>query len=368
MRILIAPDKFKDSLGARQIAANIAIGLREVLANAQINEVPVADGGEGTAGVISESLGGTWIDCNAHDASGREIKARFAWIEASRLAVMEMSEAAGLRRLAANEHDPVRASTFGVGEILLAAAAHGAREVIIGLGGSATNDGGSGLARAIGYQFYDDHGRELLGDATKLIHLAKIVAPEERRWTPITIAADVNNPLLGERGATHVFGPQKGATSDQLKLLEKGLAQLENIATKDLHNDFREIPGAGAAGGLGFGLMTFCSATMRPGFDVVAESIHLERSIVDADVVVTGEGSLDRQTLEGKAPAGVAKLARKNGKRVFAIVGRSSREGEVESLFEKVFALNDGSMSDADSIKRAPELLRQRARKLAGLL
>ncbi len=368
MKILIAPDKFKDSLGARQVAANIAIGLREVLANARIEEVAVADGGEGTAGVISEALDGHWIECDAHDSLGREIKARFAWIEASKLAVVEMSEAAGLRRLASGERDPERSSTFGVGEMLLAAAKQGARETIVGLGGSATNDGGFGLARALGYQFYDGRGRELPGDVTKLIHLEKIALPEERGWSPIIIAADVNNPLLGENGATRVFGAQKGATSDQIRSLEKALSKLATIAAQDLRKDFREIPGAGAAGGLGFGLMTFCSATMRSGFDVVADSIHLEQSIAAADIIVTGEGSLDGQTLDGKVPAGVAKLALKNGKRVFAIVGKSSHDGEIEGLFEKVFTLNAGSISDADSIKRAPELLRLRAKELTAFL
>ena len=368
MKILIAPDKFKGSLGARQVAANIEIGLREILPNAQIQIVPVADGGEGTASVISDSLNGTWVECPAHDSLGREIQARYAWVNADQLAVMEMSEAAGLRRLARDERDPVQSSTFGVGEMLRHATMHGAREIIIGLGGSATNDGGTGLARSLGYQFYDDPGRELPGDVTKLIRLEKIVAPNERTWSPITIAADVKNPLLGEHGATHVFAPQKGATSDQIELLEKALSKLATIAVRDLQNDFRDVPGAGAAGGLGFGLMTFCGATMRSGFEVVAEKIHLEETIKNVDVVVTGEGSLDRQTLEGKAPYGVANLARKLGKRVFAIVGHSSSDAEVENSFDKVFSLMRDSMSEAESIKRAPELLRQRARELADLL
>lgn len=368
MRILILPDKFKDSLGARQVAANIAVGLREVLANAQIEEMPVADGGEGTAAVISEALHGTWIDCDAHDSLGREIKARFAWIETSKLAVMEMSEAAGLRRLAPEERNPAQSSTFGVGEMIRHATTHGAREIIVGLGGSATNDGGTGLARAFGYQFYDARGRDLLGNVTELVDLEKIVGPEERTWSSIIIAADVANPLLGENGATRVFGPQKGATSDQINALEKALAKIAKIAARDLHNDFSAVAGAGAAGGLGFGLMTFGSATMRAGFDVVAEKIQLEQAISNADIIVTGEGSLDRQTLEGKVPAGVARLAHKNGKRVFAIVGKSTRDRDVEGLFEKVLPLTDDSISVADSIKRTSELLRLQAKELTAFL
>ena len=321
MKILIAPDKFKGSLGAKEVAANIEIGLREALPNAQIQIVPVADGGEGTASVIANALQASLMESPAHDPLGREIRARYAWVDADQLAIMEMSEAAGLRRVAPNERDPVLSSTFGVGEMLRHATRHGAGEIIIGLGGSATNDGGTGLARALGYQFRDDRGRDLSVDVTQLIHLEKIIEPNERSWTPITIAADVRNPLLGEQGATHVFASQKGATSDQIKSLEKALRKLATIAARDLQSDFSETPGAGAAGGLGFGLMTFCGATMRSGFEVVAEKIHLEQMIRNVDVVVTGEGSLDRQTLSGKAPAGVARLSRKLGKRVFAIAG-----------------------------------------------
>ena len=368
MKILIAPDKFKDSLGARQVAANIAIGLREALPNAQIEIVPVSDGGEGTASVISDFLNGTWIECEAHDSLGRTIKATYAWIEAEKLAILEMSEAAGLRRLGAEERNPSRTNTFGVGEMLLQASERGARQIILGLGGSATNDGGFGMARALGYRFYDDRNEELTGDVTDLIQLARIVAPEHVMLAPIIIAADVTNPLLGERGATRVFAPQKAATPDQVELLEQALTKLADIAMRDLQCDFRNEPGTGAAGGLGFGLMTFCRATMRSGFEIVAEKIQLEQLIRKVDVVVTGEGSLDRQTLEGKAPAGVARLSRKHGKRVFAIAGESSRDTKVGSLFEEVFSLRRDSVSKAESIKRAPALLRERARELAKLL
>ena len=368
MRILIAPDKFKGSLGAKEVGANIEVGLRETLPNAQIEIVPVADGGEGTAAVIANALQAALMECPAHDPLGREIRARYAWLNPDQLAVMEMSEAAGLRRLAPNERDPEFSSTFGVGEMLRDAARHGAREIIMGLGGSATNDGGAGLARALGYQFLDSRGRDLASAVTELIRLEKIVPPNERMWSPITIAADVRNPLLGENGATAVFASQKGATSDQFRLLEKALRKLATVAARDLQNDFSETPGAGAAGGLGFGLMTFCGAKMRSGFEVVAEKIHLEEIIRSVDVVVTGEGSLDRQTLSGKAPVGVAQLARKLGKRVFAIAGCVSGGADVENLFDEVLPLMRDSISEDESIKRAPELLRQRARELGSRL
>jgi glycerate kinase len=368
MKILIAPDKFKGSLGARQVAANIEIGLREALPNAQIRIAPVADGGEGTALVIAEAINAEWMECTAHDPLGREITARYAWADREKLAIMEMSEAAGLRRLTIEQCDPARSSTFGVGEMLLDATKRGAHKIIIGLGGSATNDGGLGVARALGYRFYDARDNELRLDVPDLIRLARIVAPESVTLAPITIAADVTNPLLGENGATHVFGRQKGATPNQVRIFEHALTKLADIVKEDLKCDFRDELGAGAAGGLGFGLMTFCGATMRSGFEVVAEKIQLEKKIRKADIVVTGEGSLDFQTLEGKAPAGVARLACKLGKRVFAIAGYSSGDETVEGSFEEAFSLMRDSMSEDESIKRAPELLRQRARELAAML
>ncbi len=221
VKILIAPDKFKGSLGAQEVAENIAAGLREVLPDAQIDQVPMADGGEGTADVICNVIGAAWIECPAHDSLGRLIQARFAWSEAEKLGVMEMSEAAGLRRLRTDEREPTRASTFGVGEMILAAAKRGAQQIIIGLGGSATNDGGFGMARALGYRFYDATASELVDGSADLLRLEKITAPQKIPLPPITIAADVANPLLGPRGATRTFGPQKGAMPEQIELLGK---------------------------------------------------------------------------------------------------------------------------------------------------
>jgi len=388
MRILIAPDKFKGALNARDVAKNIAKGLHEVLPNAEIEIVPMADGGEGTAEAICEARSGSWLKCNAHDPIGREIEARYAWVEDGKLAVMEMSEASGMRRLSGNERDPVRATTFGVGEMILDAKNRDAHEIIIGLGGSATNDGGWGMARALGYRFYSD-ARELKKDVSELRNLTKIevplvanarpartMSPASSKMQPtsasggppqpkIIAAVDVRNPLLGDNGATQVFGPQKGASNDELKVLEQALTRLANVVAEDFGFDYRDKPGAGAAGGLGFGLMSFCGATIRPGFDVVAEAVGLESKMKDADVVITGEGSLDRQTLEGKTPAGVARLARKLGKKVFAIVGRNKGDRQVDELFDEVYELARPDMSETEQMKLAGELLREKARELA---
>jgi glycerate kinase len=358
VRILIAPDKFKGSLSAREVADNIAAGLRDVLPDVRIDTAPMADGGEGTAEVILEALGGRWVTTRAQDPLGREVEIRYGFIAESKRAVIEMSEAAGLRRLRESERDPLRASTFGVGGMVLDAAQRAADEIVVGLGGSGTNDGGFGMARALGFRFLTENGEELTGAVSELEKLSHIRKPEDLQLPKIIAAADVRNPLLGKNGATHVFGDQKGATAEDLELLERALARLAEVVARDLHVDFRDESGAGAAGGLGFGLMSFCNAMMRAGFDVVAEAVGLESKMKEADVVITGEGSLDRQTLEGKTPAGVARLARKLGKRVYTIVGRASDDREVRALFDGVYELGG-------SIPEAAELLREKARELA---
>ncbi len=376
MKILIAPDKFKGALNAREVAENIAKGLRDTLPDAKIDIVPMADGGEGTAEAICEARGGSWLKCKAHDAFGREIEARYAWIKDGKLVVMEMSEAAGMRRLSESERDPVRTTTFGVGEMILNAADRGANEIIIGLGGSATNDGGWGLARALGFRFDYEHppspgfgaAREQEKNresVTGLVDLSRIEKPHELNLPKIIAAVDVQNPLLGENGATRVFGPQKGASEDELNLLEQALTRLADVVAKEFGFDYRDRPGAGAAGGLGFGLMSFCGATIRPGFDVVAEAVGLESKMKGVDIVITGEGSLDRQTLEGKTPAGVARLARKLGKKVFAIAGRYDGNQQVHELFDEIYQLARSDMSEKEQMKRAGELLHEKAREIA---
>jgi len=383
MRILIAPDKFKGALNAREVAESIAAGLREVLPDAEMDVAPMADGGEGTAEAICDALGGSWLKCKARDPLGREIEAHYAWIDQGKLAVMEMSEAAGMKRLRSNEFDVDLATTFGVGEMILDAAERDARQIIIGLGGSATNDGGFGMARALGFQFFAGR-KQLNGPIHELGKLTGVVAPspaasrlpfpegedrgEGEALAKIIAAVDVKNPLLGQNGATRVFGPQKGATPNQIGELERALTRLADVVAEQFGFDYRDKPGAGAAGGIGFGLMSFCGATIRPGFDVVAESIGLEAKMKDVDLVITGEGSLDRQTLEGKTPAGVARLARKLGKRVFAIVGRATEDRQARELFDGVYQNARTGMSEEENMKKAADLLRENARELANSL
>ena len=365
MRVLIAPDKFKGSLSARAVADNIARGVRDVLPDAEIDFALIADGGEGTAEAFFASSGGEWVDCNAHDALGRPITARYLWREKLASAVIEMSEAAGTRRVDSADRNIMRSTTFGVGEIILAAREQGAHEVILALGGSATNDGGFGMARALGFRFLagDDvltHGPD------ELLRLTRIVPPNELRLPRIVGAFDVRNPLLGEHGATRVFGEQKGATVTQSSVLERALAHLADVAAHDLGTDFRDAVGAGAAGGLGVGLLTFCRATLRPGFEFIAAETGLKARLTSADIVITGEGKLDVQTLAGKAPAGISALARQHSKRVFAIVGQS--DSTADQLFERVFVLAPSAADQTAAMKNTPSLLRKRASELARTL
>jgi glycerate kinase len=271
--------------------------------------------------------------------------------------------------------------------MILDAVSHGATEIIIGLGGSATNDGGFGMARALGFRFFSG-AQELNVNVSELEKLTGITLPEEivgalaaasarpkggRLTQPplqhvlpkIIAAVDVKNSLLGTNGATRVFGPQKGATKDDIDILERALSTLADVVAEEFGFDYRNEPGAGAAGGLGFGLMSFCGAKIRPGFDVVAEAVGLEAKIENADIVITGEGSLDRQTLEGKTPVGVARLARKLGKRLFAIVGRATNDPEVREVFDAVYENARPGMTQEENMKRAAELLRENACELA---
>jgi glycerate kinase len=269
-----------------------------------------------------------------------------------------MSAAAGMWRIAREERNPLSASTFGVGEMILDAVRRGAVHIIAGLGGSATNDGGAGMAAALGYRFLTSDGEPVEPIPANLLALTSI-RPPELELPAITAACDVRNPLLGPSGASRVYGPQKGADAAAVALLESALENLADVAAHDLGCDFRNVPGAGAAGGLGFGMLTFCSAQLRPGFEVVAECLGLESKIIGADLVITGEGSLDAQTLEGKAPAGVAALARRHGRRVIAFAGVVCGDVRWSDYFDAVHALSDDAASMEESIRDAANLLEQ---------
>ena len=368
MRILIAPDKFKGSLSAPAAAEAIARGLRAVWPDAQLDLTPIADGGEGFAESLAVALGAEWVNVASHDALGRPIEARYAWLAGENLAILEMSEASGLHRIAQHERDSLRADTFGTGILIAHAAARGARRILVGLGGSATTDGGVGAARALGFRFLDRHGCEVPATAETLPSVVRIERPPDLRLPEIFAACDVQNPLLGQRGAARVYGPQKGADAHAVEMLDRALATLADLCATSLGCDHRDVPGAGAAGGLGFGLLTFCNAAIRPGFDMIAETLHLESRIAAADLVITGEGRIDDQTLDGKGPAGVAALARQAGKRVIGFGGSVTASAESAGIFDALIPIADRPLAIADAMREASALLERASLRAARLI
>ena len=368
MKILVAPDKFKGSLTAVEAVEAIARGWRAVFPEAEIEAAPIADCGEGFAEALCVALGGKWIRCAARDPIGRDVEARYAWIEAEKLAVIEMSEASGLWRLKSGELAPLRANTFGTGQLIRDAAERGAKTILVGLGGSATTDGGIGIAVALGYETLTSDGEELEPIPENLTALTRIVAHGAIDLPKIIAACDVQNPLLGPRGTARVFSPQKGADARTVEALEMHLTNLADVVASDLECDFRDTPGAGAAGGIGFGLLSFCGAKMRNGFDVVAEVLRIEEHIAACDLVITGEGRLDTQTLEGKGPAGIAALARKHRKPVLAFAGSIADDHGVADIFTATCPIIDEPVSLADAMARAAELLERAAIRSARLV
>jgi glycerate kinase len=355
MRVLVAPQEFKGTLTAREAAAAIAAGLRRALPDAEIDVLPLADGGPGTVAVLVEAMGGRYIETDVHDPFGRPLRARWGALP-GRTAAIEMAAASGLVLLRPDERDPRRASTHGTGELVRAALDAGSRRIIVGVGGSATNDGGAGMAQALGARLTGAGGRDLPPGGAALAQLERIdVSALDARLgeTEVTVAADVTNPLCGPDGASLVYGAQKGASDAVARELDEALANYARVIERDLGIRVADVPGAGAAGGLAAGLIAFCGATVRPGFDVVAEAVDLRARIAGAGVVVTGEGRLDRQTAFGKTTAGVARLARVAGTPVVAIAGSVERGSEA---FDAVFALVDGG-TEQEAFERPAALL-----------
>ena len=371
MRILVAPQEFKGSLTAKEATEAIAAGLRRALPQAEIDPLPMADGGPGTLDALVEATGGRYFEADVRDPLGRPRLARWGGlggaVEAT--AVVEMAEASGLVLLSPDERDPRRASTFGTGQLLRAALDGGYRRIIVSVGGSATNDGGVGAAQALGVRLLDDRGEELTPGGAALAQLARIdtsVLDERLRDSAIVIAADVTNPLCGLEGASHVYGPQKGADDAAVRELDAALAHFAGVVKRVVGVDYADAPGAGAAGGLGYGLMAFCGASVRPGFQVVAEAVAFESHVARADLIITGEGRLDRQSAFGKTTAGVVRVARQQGRAVVAIAG-SVPDGRAADAFDAVFSLAEGSPID-HSMAGARELLEQAAEDAGGKL
>jgi glycerate 2-kinase len=326
MRLLIAPDKFRGTLTARQAAEAFETGWRRGRPADSYDLAPLADGGEGTLETLVDAMDGTIIPAKVRGPMGEEVEAAFGIAEsaAGRVGVVEMARASGLALISPARRDPGRATTFGTGELIRAALDHSPTRLVVCIGGSATNDGGVGMAEALGARFSTPSGEPMEAGGRALRNLAGIdvtgLDPRLRR-VRISVASDVDNPLCGPTGASSTYGPQKGASAEDVRELDGALAHLAAIVQRDLGIDLKDEPGAGAAGGLGFGLMAFCGARLRPGIDVVMEAVGLEHRLALADLVVTGEGKLDEQSLHGKVPAGVLRLAREANTPVLIVCG-----------------------------------------------
>lgn len=313
MKIVLAPDSYKNSLTAKQVAASIKKGFQKVYPNAEYVSFPMADGGEGTVQSLVDAKNGQIITEKVVNPLGNPTEAQYGLIDDGSVAVIEMAQASGIQYINQFTQNPYITTTFGTGELIKSAIKHGAKTVIIGIGGSATNDGGAGMAQALGAHLLDEKGDELQYGGAMLKKLDKVDISEmlpELSDTEIIIASDVTNPLTGPNGASHVFGPQKGANEEMVEFLDEALSHYADVLKRDLGKDLENVPGAGAAGGLGAGLLAFTNSQMRSGVDIVVNYIGLKEKVKGADVVITGEGQIDFQTKFGKTPIGVAKAAK----------------------------------------------------------
>jgi glycerate kinase len=371
MKIVIAPDSFKESLSAPDVAAAIARGWQRVFPDADILLRPMADGGEGTVDAVLAATGGQRRECTVRGPLGEPVQAHWGWLgEAT--AVLEMAAASGLHWVPRERRDATITSSYGTGELIRAALDAGARRIILGLGGSATNDGGCGLLQALGVRFLDAHDQELPPGGAALARLARIdVGAMDSRLLQarVEIAADVDNPLCGPRGASHVFGPQKGANPQQVEVLDAALGRYASVVAATLGEDHSLLPGVGAAGGLGFAAKAFLHASFRPGIELVAELSGLAEAVQGADLVITGEGRLDSQSLHGKTPVGVARIARAAGVPVIALAGSLGEgyQAVYEAGIEAAFSLTPGPQSLEQAMSGAAAELQARACDLARL-
>lgn len=386
MKVVVAMDSFKGSLRASAACEAVRDGLLDALPEVEVVISPMADGGEGTAEALITATGGEWVAARVTGPLPEmRVESRYAWLPARdrragagtghRLAatgsgaLVEMATASGLELLGDDERNPLETTTFGTGELLAAAVARGADRLWLAIGGSATVDGGVGAAMALGWMFLDEDGEAIGLGGGELERIAHIEPPEPTSpdLPPVTVLCDVDNPLLGEEGAAHVFGPQKGADPEKVAALELGLANLATVIERDLGKDVRFVPGAGAAGGLGAGALAFFDAELRSGVDAVIEATGLEGTLAGADWVVTGEGRFDEQSLRGKVVAGVTEAARRNGLPVAVIAGSSTisadRAAELGLAALEISAPEDAAFEEIRH--RAQRLLTDATRRFA---
>jgi glycerate kinase len=372
MRIVIAPNAFKGSLSAQDAASAIAEGVRAAAPDAELVMLPIADGGDGTVDAMVAATNGELRTLRVRGPLGDPVDAPYGLIDSGATAVIEMAKAAGLALLPPDKRDPRVTTTYGVGELLQHAYDAGARHFIVGIGGSATNDGGAGMAQALGYHLLDDQGHELPPGGLALKRLARIhVGGVHANWSEaeVDVACDVSNPLTGPNGASAVYGPQKGATPEMVAELDAALKRLAEVIRRDLGVDVEQLPGAGAAGGLGGGLVAFADGRLRPGAEMVMDALKLDDKLQAADLVITGEGRLDSQTARfGKGPAAVARHAKNAGIPVVGIAGGLADEAELGLLFDGLMATVVEPCSLEQAIAQARPLLARAATRAMRLV
>ena len=370
MKIVIAPDSFKGSLTAAEAADAIEIGFRAVYPDAEYVKVPMADGGEGTVQSLVDATSGTIINQSVIGPMGDMVSGFFGILGDSRTAVVEMAAASGIHLVKPEERNIYLASSFGTGQLINAALDHGCDKLIIGLGGSATNDGGMGMMKALGGQFLDQSSAPLAPDVRALSQLARIdlqhLNPRLGK-TEIVVACDVDNPLCGENGAARVFGPQKGATEEDIAVLDQALARYGDVLSNNTGRNIAVEPGAGAAGGMGAALIGLIDAVVKPGVDLVIGIVELAKSIVDADLVITGEGRIDSQTIHGKTPVGVAKIAKSHNLPVICIAGSVEDDADIihQLGIDEIYSVIEGDYDLTEVLIEAGHKLTQAAQKIA---
>lgn len=372
MKIVIAPDSFKESLSALEVAEAVEKGFKQVLPQANYVKVPMADGGEGTVQSLVDATDGESISKTVTGPLGEPVEAFFGILGTKRTAVIEMAAASGLHLVPPAKRNPLMTTTKGTGELISAALDYGVNHIIIGIGGSATNDGGAGMAKALGAQLLDAEGNEILDGGGALGNLAFInlsTLDSRLQHVKIEVACDVDNPLTGERGASAIFGPQKGATPEMVALLDRNLRHYAAVLERDLGQKIDDVPGAGAAGGLGAGLLAFLQAELKRGVDIVIEATNLLEAVRDADVVITGEGKIDGQTIYGKTPIGVAKTAKKHGIPVIGIAGNIGADSHVvyEHGIDALFSIVPGVTTLENAFANASDYVEKTAMNVAAV-
>ena len=362
MKIVIAPQAFKGSLSALNVANAVQKGVRRIFPDAQILTCPVADGGDGTLETLVESSGGKIMETNVADPTGKPIVAQWGAMGDGNTAVIEMARTSGLALLTLEERDPLNATTYGLGEIIVSALNKGFRKFIVGIGGSATNDAGAGMAQALGIKLMDREGRNLVFGGAALQNLSVIdTSSIDQRVleSNFQIACDVNNPLTGPEGASAVYGPQKGATEENVRQLDSALGVFAEVTKRDLGKDISNLEGAGAAGGLGAGMIAFVEGHLRAGVDIVLDTVNLAEKLESADLVITGEGSIDFQTIYDKAPIGVARMARARGIPTIGISGMLGKNYQIvhNHGIDAALSIANGPISLEESLQNAPSLI-----------